>query len=265
MPELPEVEINCQHLHRHLQGATIKRVEVLRSAGRFLSEGSVEGRRVTDVRRVGKLIIIALDDGTWVRSHLAMSGLWSSRGEPWSFDYVEAKREPGDERHARLVLHTDRGEMVYHDQRMFGRMEHGPGRIDMLPGQGYEWIETERGVFDTPSISWLCERTGAAGKVAVRSFLCDQRELPGVGNIYSAEAMFWMHLYPGTLCEKLDFEKVVTLRRETQRALQAAITRGLDYSSLAVYRKKLCPFGHQISTMKMDGRTVYLCETCQPR
>lgn len=265
MPELPEVEMNCQHLHRHLQGATIERVEVLRSAGRFLSEGSVEGRRVTGVRRVGKLIVMALDDGTWIRSHLAMSGLWSSREEPWSFDYVEGKREAGDERHARLVLHTDRGAMVYHDQRMFGRMEHGPADPESLPGQGYEWITTKQGVFDTPPISWLCDRVAVSGTMSVRSFLCNQKEIPGIGNIYSAETLWQYGMHPQRTCDSLTFSDVADLRCAVRKVLWAAIGRKLDYSDLTVYRRKSCPYGHDISTIKIDSRTVYFCETCQPR
>lgn len=237
-------------------------MEVLRSAGRFLSEGSVEGRRVTDVRRVGKLIIIALDDGTWIRSHLAMSGLWSSREEPWSFDYVEMKREPGDERHARLVLHTDRGEMVYHDQRMFGRMEHGPVRIGMLPGQGYEWIETGRGVFTTPPPDWLYEKLQESGSTPIRDFICDQGVVPGIGNIYSAEILWALGIPPQLPCSGVGPSLTVQLMNTSRQVLHAAIDRKLDYSNLAVYRRKSCPIGHLVSSLKMDGRTVYLCETC---
>lgn len=240
-------------------------MEILRGQKRYLIDDSIVTRSVTDVRRVGKVISMILDDGRVIRSHLAMSGLWSSRTSPWSFDYVEARREPGDDRHARVILHTDSDEIVYHDQRLFGRISVGSADWLSSPGMGWEWIDTLCGIMSIPTDAQFIELVRSQGETPVRSFLCDQSKIPGIGNIYSAESLYSSGIDPRTRCSDLDDTASRLLFERARLVLSEAIERKLDYSPLCVYRRKSCPLSHPVSSIKMDGRTVYLCETCQGR
>jgi formamidopyrimidine-DNA glycosylase len=77
MPELPDVTVYVEHLRRRIVGATLLHTRVvspnlLRTAEPPLE--SAEGRKVTDVSRMGKRIVIALEGGTFLVIHLMIAG-----------------------------------------------------------------------------------------------------------------------------------------------------------------------------------------------
>ncbi len=81
MPELPEVESVRIGLLPHVSGRRIDRVQVFhdRSVRRHVGGAAdfaavVTGRRIVDVRRRGKYLWWALDDGDAILAHLGMSG-----------------------------------------------------------------------------------------------------------------------------------------------------------------------------------------------
>ena len=81
MPELPEVETIRRDLRPLLVGRRIERVRIHRGAERLAVthapralERGLTGRRVEDIGRHGKYLLLRLDDGlTWV-IHLRMTG-----------------------------------------------------------------------------------------------------------------------------------------------------------------------------------------------
>ncbi|HEY7214934.1 MAG TPA: DNA-formamidopyrimidine glycosylase family protein, partial [Thermoanaerobaculia bacterium] len=79
MPELPEVEVLRRSLEPHLVGDLIERVEVRNPALREPVETarlrrSLQGRRVTALRRRSKYLLIDLEGGRTLAVHLGMSG-----------------------------------------------------------------------------------------------------------------------------------------------------------------------------------------------
>jgi formamidopyrimidine-DNA glycosylase len=86
MPELPDVE-----LYRHaLRSRVVDRVlERVRLASPFLlrsvhpSIAAVEGKRVLDVRRLGKRVVFVLEEDLYIVLHLMIAGRlrWKSPGQ----------------------------------------------------------------------------------------------------------------------------------------------------------------------------------------
>ncbi|HOK48258.1 MAG TPA: DNA-formamidopyrimidine glycosylase family protein, partial [Bryobacteraceae bacterium] len=79
MPELPEVEAVVARIRRVAKGRTIREVEVLRSSAvrpqtPALVASRAIGRRIDDVRRRGKNILIELAGGFTIRIHLKLTG-----------------------------------------------------------------------------------------------------------------------------------------------------------------------------------------------
>src|SRR5579872_2339210 len=78
MPELPEVETVVRDLRPHLVGRRIAAVEVgtrpLRRPWAKEWGPALEGRRVVEVRRRGKWILIHLDPQQHLVIHLGMTG-----------------------------------------------------------------------------------------------------------------------------------------------------------------------------------------------
>ena len=77
MPELPDIELYVEHLARRLSGRVLERVRVaspflLRTVAPPLS--SAEGRAVRGVRRLGKRVVLELEDGPFLTVHLMVAG-----------------------------------------------------------------------------------------------------------------------------------------------------------------------------------------------
>ena len=116
MPELPEVETVRTGLAGSWIGKRIDGVDLRRENLRFpFPEGLAErltGRTVTGIRRRAKYLLIDLDNGDVLLSHLGMSGKWT----------LDASECEG--KHDHVVILFDDGSMsVYNDPRRFGVLD----------------------------------------------------------------------------------------------------------------------------------------------
>src|SRR5256885_10663098 len=123
MPELPDVTVYVEALHERIVGQTLLRV---RLASPFLlrtvepAVADFEGKDVLDVRRVGKRIVIEVEDELFIVIHLMIAGRfkWLPAGSKIpgraglaAFDFSRGTlllTEQGSKR--RASLHLVRGE-----------------------------------------------------------------------------------------------------------------------------------------------------------
>jgi len=118
--------------------------------------------------------------------------------------------------------------------------------------------------------------------VPIAHALLDQRILAGVGNIFRAEALFvdGIHpLRPASSLTPAELERLwATVRRMMRRAVRRDRTSTLEPAdtppgprpsgarSFYVYQEDVClRCGGRIRSFPLSGRTMYACETCQPR
>jgi len=122
MPELPEVEYTRQNLERWMRGARIRSVatsdaRIVRPKTPTAFVRAVSGRHVEQIKRKGKWLRIALDDGTKIFAHLGMTG--------WFERYARGE-EP--KRFERALFELDkngaRARVAYVDTRRWGRLVH---------------------------------------------------------------------------------------------------------------------------------------------
>src|SRR5690349_22427256 len=181
MPELPEVEIAARNLRTWAVGRRVERAEAEEQARRIFRPqrpkafaAALTGRRVDEVRRLGKHILVRLDampgDGPLgLMSHLGMTGKWLRRG-------------PGESApsHSRARLHLDDGATLhYRDPRLSGRLRLVPGaRFEEVPEVAALGPDVlEQGV-DVPRLAAALARR----KIPIKVAMLDQALLPGVGN-----------------------------------------------------------------------------------
>jgi len=77
LPELPDITVYIEALEKRIVGRRIERIRIanpflVRSVEPPISEA--EGRRVTQIRRIGKRIAIGLEDDLWIVIHLMIAG-----------------------------------------------------------------------------------------------------------------------------------------------------------------------------------------------
>ncbi len=85
MPELPDLTVYLEHLEARIANRRLLRIRLLNP---FLLRtalppiGAVEGKRVLDVRRVGKRIVIGLEGELFLVLHLMVAGRLRWNGKP---------------------------------------------------------------------------------------------------------------------------------------------------------------------------------------
>jgi formamidopyrimidine-DNA glycosylase len=272
MPELPEVETIVRDLQRLVTGASISGAAVLKpdlvegEAGSLESE--LPGAKIESVARRAKNIVVELDSpGAGILLiNLGMTGR--------VLVLPEDEAEPP---HTGVVIGlTDRRKLVYQDVRRFGRLElvskeEWAGRSSAL---GFEPLSDE---FTAAALYELARKS----KVALKTWLMDQKRVVGVGNIYASEAMFRARIDPRMSAEKITKPKATRLHAAIQKVLLEAInfrgTTFMDYRDasgergefaqrLQVYDREgeaCVACGKPIARIVQGGRSTFFCPSCQ--
>ena len=213
MPELPDVAVYIEALERRIRGARLERVRistpfVLRSVAPAPSE--LEGRCVTELRRLGKRIAIGLEGELFIVIHLMIAGRlhWAEKGRKppgrkplVAFDWSSgtlALSEAGSKRRASLHLLRGRDALAAHD----------PGGIEPLDADLASFARVLRGSNHT-----------------LKRALTDPRLLSGIGNAYSDEILHRARLSPIALTQKLDDPELARLHAATRAVLDEWIAR----------------------------------------
>jgi formamidopyrimidine-DNA glycosylase len=278
MPELPEVETVRQGLAHWVTGRRIAEVAVLhpRAVRRHLAGGddfaaALTGRTITDVRRRGKYLWLALDSLDAVVGHLGMSG---------QMLLLDAAVPPGPHLRVRFTF-TDGGpQLRFVDQRTFGGLALSPGGAELPPEIAHIARDPFDPAFDPGSfVDGLRRR-----RTAVKRALLDQTLISGVGNIYADESLWRAKLHGTRPAAALSRPAARRLLGHVTDVLREALGQGgtsfdalyvnvngesgyFD-RSLAVYGQEgePCPrCGSPVRREPFMNRSSYSCPRCQPR
>ena len=270
MPELPEVETIVRDLARMVRGATIERVKVFKddlirgsTAAEF--QRALRGRTIGAVARRAKNIVVDLGEDRLV-VNLGMTGNLLAVPEDAPLpDYLGVRFELDGGRR-----------MLYRDVRRFGRLE-VVAAAEWAKREARMGIEPLGDEF-TPA---LLHELASASRVAVKTWLMDQKRVVGVGNIYASEALFRARIDPRKPARSLSRPRARRLRDAIQEVLREAIefrgTTLLDYRDasgeqgafarrLRVYDRagEPCPnCGTPIRRIVQGGRSTFFCPRCQ--
>jgi formamidopyrimidine-DNA glycosylase len=272
MPELPEVEHAARALRRWFSEGPIVRARagatrIFRAGGRRLFERRLPGRRLERVDRRGKVLLLQLDGGVGLLSHLGMTGKWVR---------LPSTSEPPPHSHARLEI--DGGTVLHYcDPRLFGRLEvHLGTDLGTLPAVASLGPDPLADGIDAGALHAALSRTARAVKVAIM----DQTVLAGVGNIYATEALFRACIHPARPASSLSKREVARLAEGIEAAMSAALAmQGEEIAYLSeggavenrflVYDRagQACPRCRRgaIEKVAIGGRTSAFCGRCQRR
>ena len=280
MPELPEVETVARDLRSLVRGARVRGARcswppTLRTHAPEAFEAALEGRRIEEIDRRAKLVVISLSGDAVLTVHLKMTGQL----------FVVPATTPEDP-YVRAVLELDDGrEIRFRDVRKFGRIglyarDPGTGEPVVEPGGAAVFAGHGPEPLD-PGFTLAAFRRHIRGRRGrLKPLITDQGFIAGVGNIYADEALWRARLHP--------LRSAATLRPPDERRLYVAILEVLseavafrgssidDYTApegdgamqerLLVYQRTGEPCarcGRPIRRIVIGARSTHLCSWCQ--
>jgi len=246
VPELPDLEVYREALASRIVGRTLERVRI---AGPALLRtvdpppAAAEGRRVVGIRRIGKRLVIGLEEELFLLIHLMIAGRlrWrprsaalSRRGGLAAFDFAHGTlllTEAGTKR--RASLHVVRGEAAL--------AEHDPGGLE---------------VQDADLAAFRARIT--AENHTLKRTLTDPRLLAGIGNAYSDEILHRARLSPVRQTRQLSDDEVRALFSAARETL-TAWTERLRREMGDAFPEKVTAFR---DGMAVHGRYGKPCPAC---
>jgi formamidopyrimidine-DNA glycosylase len=272
MPELPEVETIRRQLEPEVVGRRIDSLEVLdprwtQPVPPTDVERAVAGRRIEQLGRRGKWLLMGLDRGVWLVMHLRMTG-----------NLVLSDAD--EDRFLRVRIALDDGRrLLFTDARRFGT-----GLV--VPDADLEDYLRPRVGIEPLSEAFTPDAIGelAAGRTApLKSFLMMQSGIAGIGNIYADEALHRARLHPLSPAGSMRREHWEDLQEGIVETLEAGLSNGGasidDYRDARGERGTMqdrflvhtregepCPScGEPITRIVVSGRSTYYCPSCQIR
>ena len=246
MPEFPDVEIYVERLTDFIGGQRLQRIRfnspfVLRSVEPPI--GDAHNRIVSRVHRIGKQIVIDLEDDLHLVIHLMISGRlrWKKPGSgiPKGMGLAAFDFESG------VLLFTEASKK----KRASLRLVQGVSSLESLNRGGLEIFETGLETFGS-----ALTRENHTLKRA----LTDQKILSGIGNAYSDEILHRAALSPVKLTQRLDNEEVARLYHATREVLREWVAR-LRENTGGRFPDKVTAFHDE---MAVHGRYGKPCPVC---
>ncbi|WP_018632327.1 bifunctional DNA-formamidopyrimidine glycosylase/DNA-(apurinic or apyrimidinic site) lyase [Neomegalonema perideroedes] len=288
MPEAPEIEtirlgLAPELTGRRLEKALTRRPDLRKPFPKDFA-ARLAGRRVEEIGRRSKYLLLGLSGGETLLIHLGMSGrliLKRSNGpEPLgAFHHEAGQGAGGASAHDHVVFWFEGGlELTYNDARRFGMMDLHPtaslGEHAALKSLGPEPM--------TPGFSGaeLLRRVGGA-RGPIKTLILDQSRLAGVGNIYACEALWRAGIAPERRGVDLKPAEAEALARDLGEVMRESVRAGgstlRDYrradgeiggfqDRFAVYDRagEACPrCGGRIARLVQAGRSTFWCPGCQ--
>ncbi len=276
MPELPEVEVTRRGVAPHLEGRVVDQVVLRREGLRWPFPARLDallaGRRVVQVGRRGKYLLVHFEHGSLI-VHLGMSG---------HLRVLPPGIEPKKHDHFDLVVRGPEGVQVLrlHDPRRFGAVlwhANDDGELDrhvLLRGLGVEPLE------DGFSGA-LLHRATRGRSATIKQVLLAGDIVVGVGNIYACESLFRAGINPRTAAGRISRARYDRLAAAIREVLAAAIVQGgstlRDFIAVNgqsgyfqqtyfVYDRAGVPCrncGAPVRQIKQGQRSTFYCATCQ--
>ncbi len=208
MPELPDVVVYLERMQALLGNARLNRIRianpfVLRSVDPPLTE--VEGRRVRNFERIGKRIVMGLDDGLFLVVHLMIAGRFRWR-KP------DAAIPKGN---GLAAFDFDAGSLILTEA---GKKR----RVSLHLVRGRETLATfDRGGLEISQATLESFRAALIrDNHTLKRALTDQSILSGIGNAYSDEILLRAKLSPFKQTQSLSEDELATLFEATRSTLE---------------------------------------------
>jgi formamidopyrimidine-DNA glycosylase len=272
MPELPEVENVRQALIEKVKNQQIRKITS--SYTRMILTGfeqlktTLEGQKITDIRRRGKYLLFDFDNDYTLISHLRMEGKYRLE----NLDFKTQK-------HDHIFVELDEKVMIYADVRKFGTWE-------LLKSDQVEKYFQDKKIGPEPTKKDFDEQvfyqTLKKSSKKIKPYLLEQTLVAGLGNIYVDEVLWRANVHPEQIANRLTKRQIAALHQTIIDVLQKDTELGgssiRTYNALGktgsaqtlhqVYGKEgqsCARCGQNILKIKVGGRGTHFCPHCQKK
>lgn len=282
MPELPEVQTVASQLDAHVTGKTIAKFwtdwskKILTPLASFRKKTT--GAKIIGARRIGKHIVIELNNDFSIVAHLKMTGhfLYKTKKTKNSDAFTQDPRN-GFIHH--IFTFTDGSTLEFSDMRKFGWLRLLPTKdiphLKSIEDLGVDALSSKL------TAKKLKELYKKRAHRTIGETLLEQNLVAGIGNIYRSEALFLAGILPTRRVETLNDADWQHLLPSIKKVLRSAVrlqgTSDGDFRdlfglpgrfqrTLYVYQRhgKSCKKCDTIIVRKKLGsRSIFFCPQCQ--
>jgi len=256
MPELPEVETMVRGIRSHLVGRRIRTTRFCRCTRKPIRISpikkkfcqSLKNRRILDVQRLAKRVVITLDLSRSIVIEPRMTGLLLIT-------------EPPTQDHRRIQWDLEPQQGLSSSFEFWDRR--GLGTVQLL--SDHEMIQLRERLGPDPlemtNTDWerQLRRTGRPIKTA----LLDQNLVVGIGNIYASEILHHARISPEAPARSLSAKRIGQIAKSSIHILQDAIRHEGSTLGDGTYRNALNHDGRYQNKHCVYQKTGTLCPTCQ--
>jgi formamidopyrimidine-DNA glycosylase len=283
VPELPDITIYIEALEKRILNHTLERVQLnspflLRTATPPIS--AIEGKKVVELRRLGKRICFGFEEDLWLVLHLMIAGRLHWKGSVGGV-LVAARSRAGrnsaptrSPKNQLALFHFDNGLLSLTEagtqRRASLHVVAGASNLNDLARGGLEPLEIDLDDFAA---------TLRSENHTLKRALTDPRLFSGIGNAYSDEILWQAQLSPVKLTQKITDEEVERLYEATRENLREWIERLREEAGEAfpekvtAFRKGMgvhgrykepCPrCGQKVQRIRYASNETNYCPTCQ--
>lgn len=265
MPELPDLESFKKYfkqtsLNQKIVNIECEAKELIKKISFKNFKKKLIGKSFKNAWRRGKFLIIEVKKiPEKLILHFGMTG---------NLHYIrQGAPKTGQDRFSRLIFKFASGfELRWINIRKLGKvyLVKNLNEIKLLREMGPEPL--------TLSKSEFFKLLNGHSKKNIKAFLLDQRNIAGIGNIYSDEILFLAKISPHrkieSLSSKLKEKLYFSIQTILKLALERNLPRGLVPRSWILFNRKeeaSCPRNrnHQLKREIIAGRSVLWCPKCQ--
>ncbi|SRR6266545_3472862 len=253
MPELPDLTVYAENLHRLIAGRKIAAVNYHKDQGLNVSvqqlSNALKQCEVERVERSGKEICIRVSNGSALYIHLMLTGGFVVTTESRSLPFPIF-----------TLNFSDGSSLLVNDPKGWAKIRLNP--------------ESEGAAVDALGITvdYLKQTFAKKPKMLAKAFLIDQQLIRGIGNAYADEILWAARISPKSAVGKLPPEVVQTLADTIPTVLNEAtehlrsnypgIISGEVRDFLKIHNPslELSPTGHPILKETVSSKTTYFTD-----
>ena len=286
MPELPEVEIVKQSLEKKVKYKVIRDIIINNPNLRYKIQKNFKkniiNKKIINIRRRSKYIIINLENNIFLIIHLGMSGTLhylekNSKNLNSNLSFYHSPKLSN--KHNHIEFYFPDFKIIYNDPRRFGFLKIINSKNELKNFFNKKGPEP----FDKFFSQEYFKKKIKKKKKNIKNLLLDQNFVSGIGNIYASEILFYSKINPLKKGKDITKKEIKKIIRYSRLVLNKAIKKGgssiknfKDFQGnegsyqkeFKVYGKKgeNCPSKNckeKIVKLNISKRSTYVCNICQ--